>query len=356
MLSARTEKLDQQSTSGLSNQLCMPKLTWYDQTHPMPPDIARQVGALVGRVYPKDRERYQGGGLISQAISDGAWIAFLVVNSSGKVCAHAALLPRYAERMVESSRVMVDPGERNKGYSRMLVEAGHRYLEEVALQHFDQIYAEPVTIALWSQRNYKVEDGYRVNGLLPFKFYDAFMVGERTSVVSVTRIVNPNLQMMQTVYVPEKYRKLAGHVYDQLNCIRTISSETPNGRLSSNLAEYAKDPIRCVSEEVKSLDTVHLACAAHAKPSDIIDSTDEKFKKGAKHISVELEIAFPTALRQIEALTQAGFFFGSISPRGNGDVLVMQRFAEGSIKMAKHLQLLQESGAQLFYGLLMEAI
>src|SRR5215207_6292096 len=152
-------------------------------------------------------------------IERGELVPVIARDTRGDVVGHVALEREPGAKVAERGEAVVDPDHRGRGLLERMTEC---LSDKACTQGLDGIYAEPLTIHTFSQRNDErvgMPVCAALLGVNPEKFGPKNMhstpIGQRQSYLRTFRFVRPTAP--RTLQAPDQYRDILSELYADLS-------------------------------------------------------------------------------------------------------------------------------------------
>lgn len=256
-------------------------------------------------------------------VESGELIPVIARDSSGEIVGHVALEREPDASVAERGEAVVLPAHRGH---RLLERMTARLSEEALELGLLGVYAEPVTIHTFSQRNDE-RDGMPVcavllgvtpESVLP-KNLPVPTAGQRQSLLLAFRFLRP--QAPRSIYAPAPYRDVIVKIYERLGVAAPLADPAaPNG------AESQAD-VKVGAEDDGEIRFGRIGANADI---ELKQAFRDVSSLGAKCVRLSVPIDDPGVPFLTEAARSLGFFFCGVGPgfAAGGDALLLQYLNE----------------------------
>ncbi len=240
-------------------------------------------------------------------IERGELVPVIARDTTGDVVGHVALEREPGAKVAERGEAVVDPDHRGRGLLERMTEC---LSDKAFTQGLEGIYAEPLTIHTFSQRNDErvgMPVCAALLGVNPEKFGPKNMhstpIGQRQSYLRTFRFVRPTAP--RTLQAPDQYRDILSELYTDLGVAASFAapyspSVAPSkSSIKSNGRGYAV----ITHETIGSEAGVELRQAF----SDVR-------ALGARSVQLSAIITDPRLPQLSNAARELGFFFCGLGP------------------------------------------
>ena len=159
-------------------------------------------------------------------IERGELVPVIARDTTGNVVGHVALEREPGAKVAERGEAVVDPDHRGRGLLERMTEC---LSDRACTQGLDGIYAEPLTIHTFSQRNDErvgMPVCAALLGVNPEKFGPKNMhstpIGQRQSYLRTFRFVRPTAP--RTLQAPDQYRDILSELYADLGVAASFAA------------------------------------------------------------------------------------------------------------------------------------
>ena len=281
------------------------------------PAIARCFVEVYGSHYPHAEvfapARYWA------SVERGELVPVIARNSAGMVVGHVALEREAGASVAERGEAVVLPAYR--GHQLLELMTG-RLAEQAAALKLEGVYARPVTIHTFSQRN-DLRNGMAfcavTLGLLPEDMLPKGLViptfGQRQTLLLAFHFLRP--QAPRTIHAPNRYRPMLAKLYAAI-AAEVIFAE-PQEPAAAELTVASTLGDGGVGEIC-----VH---AVGGRPAvELERMLRDLVNRGAQVVSLSVPLHDPGTPALAEAARNTGFFFSGLGPGfvDGGDALLMQ--------------------------------
>ena len=159
-------------------------------------------------------------------IERGELVPVIARDTRGDVVGHVALEREPGAKVAERGEAVVDPDHRGRGLLERMTEC---LSDRACTQGLDGIYAEPLTIHTFSQRNDErvgMPVCAALLGVNPEKFGPKNMhstpIGQRQSYLRTFRFVRPTAP--RTLQAPDQYRDILSELYADLGVAASLAA------------------------------------------------------------------------------------------------------------------------------------
>jgi hypothetical protein len=256
-------------------------------------------------------------------VERGELIPVVARDDHGEIVGHVALEREPGLQVAERGEAVVLPVHRGHGLLERMTEA----LTEAALQHeLDGIYAEPVTLHTFSQRNDEragmpvcaVLLGVNPENVRP-KDAPGALAGQRQSYLRTFRFLRPPAP--RTIYAPVPYREILHTIYASLGV--TVAEPTPTGAA-------ALESRTSLKVNGRGYGVIAFEQIGHNAPIELAQALRDVRAFGAVSVQLSARLDDPGLPRFTDAARDLGFFFCGLGPgfAEGRDVLVLQFLRE----------------------------
>jgi hypothetical protein len=165
---------------------------------------------------------------------------------------------------------------------------------------------------------------WMATALFDRKYTDFLGVGDRETVLRMTKILKPEIQNDRQVYLSQEMLDIAENIYKSTGCTRTIS----HAPLAGQAVAAAGSSVQIDEYELPPFGASTLNVEPGRASADILKDVADQFGKGAKHVSVRLDITHPGSIEQCNALRANGFYFCALEPNPSREFLVLQKLSD----------------------------
>jgi hypothetical protein len=284
------------------------------------PAIARCFLAVYGHTYVHpdvfSPRRYW------DKVESGELIPVVARDGQGEVVGHLALERGPGTQVAERGEAVVLAAHRSHGLLERMTE---RLTEEAITRNLQGIYAEPVTVHPYSQRNDE-RAGMPVCAVLlgvnPETFHPKDMpgvAGQRQSYLRTFRFVRPPAP--RTIYAPEPYREILYRVYASLGV--TVSTPAVAGSAARNSRTSIK--VNGRGYGVIAFEQIGLNSAI-----ELGQALRDVRALGGCSVQLSAPLDDPGLPHLTEAARDLGFFFCGLGPAfaEGRDLFLLQRLSE----------------------------
>ena len=256
-------------------------------------------------------------------VERGELIPVVARDDHGEIVGHVALERGPGMQVAERGEAVVLPAHRGHG----LLERMTEILSEEALKYeLHGIYAEPVTLHTFSQRNDEragmpvcaVLLGVNPENVRP-KDVPGAVAGQRQSYLRTFRFLRPPAP--RTVYAPVPYREILYTIYASLGV--TVSEPTLTGAA-------AAESRTCIRVNGRGSGMISFEQIGPNAPIELAQALRDVLAFGAVSVQLSARIDDPGLPRFTDAARDLGFFFCGLGPGfADGiDILVLQFLSE----------------------------
>lgn len=281
------------------------------------PGIARCFVEVYGSHYPH-AEVFAPARYWAQ-VERGELVPVIARDAAGTVVGHVALERERGAPVAERGEAVVLPAFRGH---QLLERMTERLAEQAAALKLDGVYARPVTIHTYSQRN-DLRNGMAFCaaslGLLPEDILPTGLViptfGQRQSLLLAFHFLKN--QAPRVVHAPDRYRDILAKLYAAIGADVVFAepreSMAVESTVDSTLGEGGAGEIR-----------------VHAVGSRLADEMERMLGdlagRGAQYVSLSLPLHDPGTPALAEVARNTGFFYSGLGPSfvDGGDALLMQ--------------------------------
>ncbi len=256
-------------------------------------------------------------------VESGAVIPVVTRGDQGEVIGHVALEREVGALVAERGEAVVLPAYRGH---HLLERMTDRLSIEAPKRGLHGIYAEPLTIHTFSQRN-DVRAGMPVCAVLlganPESFRPKDMscptAGQRQSYLRTFRFVQP--PGPRTIHAPAPYRELLLEIYKSLDVTVTLAALSSVAFAESRIVTKVNDR----EYGVIRFDRIGLDCA-----DGLSAALRDVSARGARSVQLCAPIGDPGLPQLVEAARDLGFFFCGLGPAfaDGADLLLLQLLTE----------------------------
>jgi hypothetical protein len=301
------------------------------------PAIARCFLAVYGHryVHPEvfSPRRYWG------KVENGELLPVIARDGQGEVAGHVALERGPGTQVAERGEAVVLPAHRGHG----LLERMTDRLSQEAIKHDLQgIYAEPVTVHTYSQRNDE-RAGMPVCAVLlgvnPETFHPRdtpCIAGQRQSYLRTFRFIRPPAS--RAIYAPEPYRKILNSIYASL------------GVTLSDIAGARSAPKRSrtrVKVNARGYGVIAFEQIGSNAAIELGQALCDVYALGARSVQFRAPLDDHGLPNLTEAARDLGFFFCGLAPGfADGRDLLLLQFLSDPLETCK-LQIFTDAAKDL---------
>lgn len=327
--------------NGLTELAQSLSLRRYSADRAVDPEIAAGVADLFKTQYA---DRYPNPDMYSaericNLISQGNITLYTLCNNDSKVVAVAALI-QLEPGVYEVGKIIVHPDLRSHGIGHSLTE---RVVDIAAFEGASAIYAWAFTAHPYSQRIFHAL-GFNPCGVTVRDWVDAFDTGYRESAVVMSYFPDQKVKQMREVHCPQPLRGLVASIFSDIGCqrefaeplVHTVSIET-----DFELSDPIIPPTGAVTIDLDDKIAVN----------KLLPVFDQLNQKGARHISVSMNMQSPSTHNQTLDLMAAGFRFAAVQPGPERDLLVLQRCESVPSANEYELNFAQNSSLKIFQAI-----
>src|SRR5215203_2437224 len=240
-------------------------------------------------------------------IERGELVPVIARDTTGNVVGHVALEREPGAKVAERGEAVVDPDHRGRGLLERMTEC---LSDRACTQGLDGIYAEPLTIHTFSQRNDErvgMPVCAALLGVNPEKFGPKNMhstpIGQRQSYLRTFRFVRPTAP--RTLQAPDQYRDILSELYADLGVAASFAAPfSPSVAPSkSSIKANGRGYAVITYETIGSEEGVELRQAF----SDVR-------ALGASSVQLSAIITDPRLPQLSNAARELGFFFCGLGP------------------------------------------
>src|SRR5215207_7367418 len=284
------------------------------------PAIARCFLAVYGHTYVHpdvfSPRRYW------DKVESGELIPVVARNREDEVVGHLALERGPGTQVAERGEAAVLPAHRSHGLLERMTE---RLSGEAVKHELTGIYAEPVTIHTYSQRNDE-RAGMPVCAVLlgvnPESFHPKDVPGlggQRQSYLLTFRFVSPPSE--RSIYAPAPYREILQRLYESLAVVVTefTAGSSPAPQSSTSISVNGRGYGVIAFEQIGS-----------QAPAELGQALRDARSLGARSVQLSAPLDDPGLALLTGAARDLGFFFCGLGPAfGEGrDLLLLQYLSE----------------------------
>jgi hypothetical protein len=285
------------------------------------PAIARCFLEVYGHHYPHaevfDPARYWA------AVESGALVPVIARDAAGTIVGHVALEREAGAPVAERGEAVVLPACRGHQLLELMTK---RLATEAAALQLQGVFARPVTIHTFSQRN-DVRIGMAFCaaslGMLPENILPKGLViptiGQRQSLLLAFRFLQPPAR--QTIHAQARYRDILAKLYG------AIGAEVAFADPQASSAAATRSIMKFDEE---SAGEIRFQSVGRDAPRDLQQMHSVLLGKGARYISLSIPLNDPGGPFLAEAARDLGYFLSGLGPAfaQGSDVLLLQYLAE----------------------------
>lgn len=273
-------------------------------------------------------------------VASGELIPVVARNAQGEVIGHLALERDAGGLVAERGEAVVLPTYRGH---HLLERMTDRLSEEAPRHGLHGVYAEPLTIHTFSQRN-DVRAGMPVCAVLLGANPESFRpkdiacptAGQRQSYLRTFRFVQPPATRLMQDAGP--YQDMVGNIYDRLGVKAEVSAAADAATAESQTAVKIND---------RGYGVIRFERIGSNCPIELEQALRDVRSLGARSVQLSARMDDPGLSHLIGAARRLGFFFCGLGPgfADGHDLLLMQLLTE-PLDTAK-LQLFTDEARQL---------
>ena len=240
-------------------------------------------------------------------IERGELVPVIARDTTGNVVGHVALEREPGAKVAERGEAVVDPDHRGRGLLERMTEC---LSDRACTQGLDGIYAEPLTIHTFSQRNDErvgMPVCAALLGVNPEKFGPKNMrstpIGQRQSYLRTFRFVRPTAP--RTLQAPDQYRDILSELYADLGVAASFAapyspSVAPSkSSIKANGRGYAVITYETIGSEAGV---------------ELRQAFSDVRALGARSVQLSAIITDPRLPQLSNAARELGFFFCGLGP------------------------------------------
>jgi hypothetical protein len=253
------------------------------------------------------------------SVERGELVPVIARNSAGMVVGHVALEREAGAPVAERGEAVVLPAYRGH---RLLELMTGRLAEQAVALKLEGVYARPVTIHTFSQRN-DLRSGMAfcaaTLGLLPEDILPKGLViptlGQRQSLLLAFHFLRP--QAPRTIHAPDRYRDILAKLYGAIQA--DVVFEVPNG-------SAAAESMTEITLGDGGIGEIRVRAVGSRPAVELERLLCDLVNRGAQHVSLSVPLHDPGTPGLAEAARNIGFFFSGLGPgfAEGGDALLMQ--------------------------------
>jgi GNAT superfamily N-acetyltransferase len=273
-------------------------------------------------------------------IEQGEVISVVTRDTNGEVVGHLSLRRGPSPVVAERGEAVVLPEYRGHGLLERMTD---HLFDEAPRHNITGIYAEPLTVHVFSQKNderARMPVCAALLGVNPESFHPKNMpfptAGQRQSYLRTFRFMTA--PEPRVVAAPVRYREILTSIYRALDVRFTFLESAPVVAKRSRIS---------VHSNVRGFATITFDEIGLNAELELSQSVDDMLAFGAKTILLSCPIDGAGLQSFVDAARVAGFFFCGIGPAfaKNTDMLLMQKLTE-PLDVGK-LQLMTDLSKQL---------
>jgi len=256
-------------------------------------------------------------------VERGELIPVVARDSQGEVIGHVALERGPGMQVAERGEAVVLPAHRGHGLLERMTD---RLSDEASKHDLQGIYAEPVTIHTFSQRNDErasmpvcaVLLGVNPENFRP-KDVPAVTAGQRQSYLRTFRFVRPPVP--RTLYAPVDYREILHKIYASLGVVVSTPAVAGTTTLESRTG---------IKLNGRGYGVISFERIGRSAPVELAQALRDVRALGATVVQLSARVDDPGLPLLVDAARTLGFFFCGLGPAfaEGGDILLLQFLSE----------------------------
>lgn len=285
------------------------------------PAIARCFLEVYGHHYPHaevfDPARYWA------EVESGALVPVIARDAAGTIVGHVALEREAGAPVAERGEAVVLPACRGHQLLELMTK---RLATEAAALQLQGVFARPVTIHTFSQRN-DVRIGMAFCaaslGMLPENVLPKGLLiptlGQRQSLLLAFRFLQPPVK--QTIHVRARYRDIFARLYGAIGADVAFAEPQPaSAAVTRSVMKFDEE----------SIGEIRFQNVGRDAPAELQQMHSVLLGKGARYISLAIPLSDSSGPSLAEAARGLGFFLSGLGPafEQGRDVLLLQYLVE----------------------------